>query len=989
MTVQWQTIPIPLTGGVSTKADEKALPPSKLIDLENGTFERPGAIKKANGARALGRGIVGSTSVIQVGQAIATLRDELVCADADHLYSYDESLNAWSDRGSFASAYVTQRPIARNTYGQTAQDSSVHSTGLLVAAWEDSQGGVRYSVVDTNTGVAVVPDGLVDASGSRPKVLALGNYILILWVNGTEVRYAPIAVSNPSVLGTTTAAASSVSSSLFDAEVIGQRLFLIWATSTGWSVKYYTVSLAASAPVAVSVTTPTIVTLFEDSLENRVVLCWRSGGTTSYQVRSYGLDEVITATSTVGSTANLIALTGVAIPGATSKLRFFGSFSGSTADLDVVRQGAIDNYGASTITVVSRSVSLAGKARLYNGTPIVPVAHASTLQSTYFLLDNVGNVLGKVLYGLGGGRYTRTTLPQFNALSSTQFQVALLAKGMLTTEGGKVATLTGVTSVTFDLYDRSNSYSRAEVGGALHLGGGYLSMYDGDAVVEHGFHLWPEGGTVANLDSDTGSSSVYGYRLVYEWVDAQGQIHRSTPSPAVSHSKLTPIDGTHRTTVTFPCLRVTAKRSGRRQVQCVVYRTTANGNVFYRSSPPAAPTYNDPTSDTVSYADSVMDATLLGNPQLYTTGEIENVSPPPVSSLTVHQNRLVALDSTNPLQLWWSKPVIPGSPVEFSDAFIQNVDPVGGDVITTARMDQWLVVFKAGTIFATAEEGPPASGAGYAFTSCQQVPSKVGCADPRSVNLGDDGLTFRSAKGWHTLTRAMQVVDLPDVYRWRDAVVAGAHTMPGTHETRWAMFDGYSLVHDDMVDQWGIRTRTQAVDSVIWRGVQAYIRPDGQARVETPGMFSDAGAWMPKKIRTAWIQFAGLSGFQRLKHLTILGDYVSPHRLRVSVAYDFDSTPSQVFEVDAGALLSSNVYGSDSVYGGAVLPADSLVYGGEFPAYAFRLNLARQKCTAIQVTIEDLAPSSGDVGEGCSVTSITATAGMKVGTRKLPASRQA
>ena len=123
MTVQWQTIPIPLTGGVSTKADEKALPPSKLIDLENGTFERPGAIKKANGARALGRGIVGSTSVIQVGQAIATLRDELVCADADHLYSYDESLNAWSDRGSFASAYVTQRPIARR-----------RSSGLVLAA---------------------------------------------------------------------------------------------------------------------------------------------------------------------------------------------------------------------------------------------------------------------------------------------------------------------------------------------------------------------------------------------------------------------------------------------------------------------------------------------------------------------------------------------------------------------------------------------------------------------------------------------------------------------------------------------------------------------------------------------------------------------------------------------------------------------------------------------------------------------------------------
>jgi hypothetical protein len=647
-------------------------------------------------------------------------------------------------------------------------------------------------------------------------------------------------------------------------------------------------------------------------------------------------------------------------------------------------------YGAASPATYLRSAALAGKAFAYGGAVYVPLAFQSQLQSTYFIASAAGSIVAKILAGLGGGVPTRSILPESNALQDpSQFQFSFLAKDLLTVTGGAVATQTGVSAVTLDFFDPQESYSRAELGLGLHIGGGFLSLYDGASVVEHGFHLYPEGLATALHDADAGSTSVYQYVGVYSWTDNQGQIHRSNPSPAATQQKATPIDGTHRVDVTFPTLRLTAKQSTRRKVTLELYRTTANNPVFYLVTSLSAPTYNDVTTDAVVITDATTDATLLGNLPLYTTGEVENVAPGPVSSLTVHQNRIVALDSTNPLQLWWSKPVVPGSPVEFSDLFVQNVDPVGGDVTAVARMDAWLVIFKETAIFATSEDGPPASGGGYVFSPGQQVPADVGCVNPRSVNLGQDGITFQSAKGWHLLTRALQVQDLPDTDEWANDAATSGMTMPGAHETRWTLASGNILVHDDFTNQWGTYTQQNAVDGVIWQGVQTYLRPDGQVRQETPGMFNDAGAPIKLRIVTSWLQFAGVNGYQRARKLEILGDWISAHRLVASLAYDFDPTIRQVAAIDASvAAVGQSVYGADSVYGGVVTSTDSLIYGGQFPAYSWRISLQTQKCSAMQITLED-SQVGVTPGEGCSFAALSFEVGLKPGLRRVPASRQA
>lgn len=976
-----QTLAIQLQQGVDTKSDPKAVVAGKLLVLENGSLRAPGSIRKRNGfARALSRSILGSTGSISVGQALATYRSELLLADPAQLYSYNPGSDAWVAKGAFVSAYVTNRPVVRNTYAQSAQDSTTHPSGLQVFAWEDSQGGVRYSAIDTSTGAVVVNDTLVDAAGSRPKVLAVGNYAVILWANGANLYYAPIVASVPQTLGAPVLVTSALAGSAYDAEVIGQRLFVAYGTSTGFSTVYYDSTLHVGSTVSVATTSPTALSVFMDSGLQNVCIAWCDGAGVRLQVRDYSLANTWMPTTAVEGVA-AIAVTGVSIPGSTSKIRLFYELSSGATYNHYVRTVAVNGYAVQAPGVLLRSVGLAAKAFLYNSTPYVPLAYQSALQSSYFIADASGNLVAKILAGLGGGLPTRAVLAESNALTDpSQFQFSFLAKYRLSTEGGAVFTLAGVNSVVLDFFDPENSYAHAELGLGLHLGGGFPALYDGASVVEHGFHLYPENVSVANLDADAGTTQTYGYQVVYAWTDNQGQIHRSSPSVAVSWQKLNKIDGTHRTTVTIPTLRLTGKQSPRRTVICEIYRTIANGTLYYLASSSTAPVYNDTTVDTVTFTDAVTDATLQGNPQLYTTGEVENIAPGPVSAMAVHQNRIVALDSENPLTLWWSKPVVPGSPVQFSDLLKQNVDAVGGDITAIARMDAWLIIFKRTAIFATNEEGPAANGGAYVFSSGQQIPSNVGCVNPRSVNLNQNGITFQSDKGWHLLDRSLQVRNIGELEGWKGEVATSALTMPNTHESRFTCASGIALVNDDFVDQWGTFTNVQAVDSVIWQGLHTYLRPDGQARQETPGVFSDAGKPIKLRVKTSWLQLAGVSGFQRVKRFVVLGDYLSAHKLICSIGYDFNPEPSQIATIDAAGELAQPVYGADSVYGGAAVPADSLVYGGQFPAYAWRISTKVQKCTAIQITLED---SQTVAGEGCSFASLAFIAGMKPGVRRL------
>lgn len=511
MALQKQNVPILLGQGVDTKTDPKSVLPGKLLVLENAVLKTKNRIQKRNGYDALGTGVIGSATPVSEGQAIASYRGELVMFDGDSLLSYDQGNDAWVNKGSFASVHVSQRPVVRNTYVQTAQDSALHSSGLQCFAWEDSQGGVRYSIVDSATGLSIVPNGSISATGTRPKVLTLGNSFLVFYVqvdaSFNNLYFAQINTAAPTSSPSSTLITNALAPSLvYDAEVIGQRYFVTYAGSTGnLKVVYYTSALSVSSALTVASSAfPSCATIFGDSNDSNAVVAWHDGTAVRFAVYDYNMTTTVQARTNVEHLANVASITGVATEGDSSLFTLCYTVSSPSAGNRRVRSSTVTAYAAGSASTIYRSVGLASKAFVYAGAVYLVLAHESTLQSTYFLGTVDGALVAKAFPGVGGGQPTRPLLAEVNTSSTTAVQTACLVKNLLTVEGGKTSTQTGVASLGFDFCNSTDSYLRAELGRNLHIGGGFLQMYDGSGPVEHGFHLFPEGVSVNSTASTVG-----------------------------------------------------------------------------------------------------------------------------------------------------------------------------------------------------------------------------------------------------------------------------------------------------------------------------------------------------------------------------------------------------------------------------------------------------------------------------------------------------
>lgn len=640
--------------------------------------------------------------------------------------------------------------------------------------------------------------------------------------------------------------------------------------------------------------------------------------------------------------------------------------------------------------------------------------------STAITGGNVLNVTGFVasISSTGGTMAIAVTrsgtdcLPEASQVTSTSWRLPLLEKDSLTfqsnlaslTQPNNGLTLipysqTGVSALTLDFFNPANSYLRAELGRNLHIGGGFLWMYDGLTPVEHGFHLYPEL-SVPAVVTGSGGSTTAGARqfcATYEWVDNEGQTHRSAPS--IPLNVTTDTNGT--VMVTVPTLRVTAKQGSRTPVMIVPYATiAAPGTIFYQAtltpSPVASgaansPIINDPTVDSVTFVFTMSDAQLQLQAQLYTTGGvIENIAPNSVSALAVNHNRVFALDSTNPLSVWYSKQVQPGQPAEFSDFLTLNIDPRGGPVTAIAGLDSLLVVFKESSVFVVQGQGPDSTGAQNDFQDAQQVTVTCGCINPRSIALVPDGLIFSTSKGLWLLPRGegnAQYIGSP-VEAFNSATVTSAQLIPTTNIVVFTLQSNpqgapIALFYDFFVGQWGTWTNINANDSTIWQDQFMYLRPDGTVLQQTPGMFSDNGAWISMRVQTASINIGALQGYGRCWRALLLGAYLSPHQLQVQIAFDNEQAPSQFITISP---VNPGFWGSSAVWGG--LPTDPPApWGGPIDAYQWDLRLnAGRRISAIAITIAD-TPVGTSIGPGLSMSALAFEIGVAAGGKRIVPAR--
>jgi hypothetical protein len=978
-----QNYPISFLQGLDTKDDAKQVIPGKLLALQNATFITPGELRKRNGYTVLSTSI-DNGNTITAGYGLATFNNELIEFDGVNLYSYASGNMTWTDKGPITSLELSINPVVNNVNEQTNPNVAVHPDGLQLFTWEDSSGGSRYSIVDSVTGQTIVANALIVSTALTPKPFAIGAYLVIFYIDTAthHLRMLPIPVTDPisPLTAVDVATDVNVTDPFYDVCTLSTKLYIAY-NSSGSSINLRDVNkfLVISAATAVTGENADVcITIFPDNTLLQLWIAYYNGTSVKYFVRNTALAAILPPT-VVETTTNVVRIIGQTNSGSGN---VWYEISASEPYNTLIHTATVTNTGVvGTPVVFLRSVGLAFKPFIYNTVIYFGITYQSVEQSTYFLVTSTRNIVGKILPTNGGGLLTESEVPEIVLTPANTYLTAVLQQDLLTTIGGTVYTQTGVTSATFDFLS-NNTFYKAQMGANLNITGGILEAYDGVNVTEQGFNLFPEpvtlvsqattGGMMGNAEVNT----MYSIIAVYQWTDNQGQIWQSNTSTPISVA-FNAGTTTGSAVYQIPTLRLTQKTG----VVITLYRTIGNGTIYYQLTNIGLnyPLLNDPTVDFVTYDDTMFSDTVLqGNPIVYTTGGVVgNDGPPAPLLITQYTDRLILVPSENQYSFWYSKEVVPGTPIGFSALFVNNVDQRGGPITAVEQMDSALIMFKQNTIFYLIGEGPDNTGANNDYTSGQLITTDSGCINARSVVLMPLGILYQSNKGIYLLDRSYNVAYIgAPVEAYNGNTITSAQLIETTNQVRFTTEEGITLVYDYFVKQWSTFTPQLANDAVIFENEFTYVRADGLVYQETPGLFTDNGEFVQMALTTSWLSLAGLQGFQRAYRALFLGNYLSPHQLQIGVAYDFNPTQIQQEYINVTPLFSLTAYGEDSPYG------NEYVYGGQYPLYQFQVRFARQKCEAIQFTIQDL--QSSNFGEGFSISAFNLMVGTKKGSQKSP-----
>lgn len=997
MALQKQKVPISFAQGLDTKTDDKQVLATKLLELENGVFTKIGKIAKRFGYDILSQRIEGSSTQISSGSALSRFRDELILFSGNNLYAFTDANVKWTEQGEIKSVKLEPESVIKNPHQQTVP--SYDSNGQLGAyCWEDSRGGIRYSIKDESSGSFLTSDLELTSAGAEPRVFSIGNSFIFCYRDGNSIQARHVPLSDIFNISTEITVITDLDTTdkTWSATKAGDRVFFVWFNNNiadpGKKVSVRNMLSGFQVGTRfnfIAVSDPTDALAIEPDSDDNLWMYGSDSDTIFATVVDYSLESTIADMVNIdsaldaefGYTTKVSNIT--AAPSDTLNMEVLyevSDRSDPTADRHIkIAETHVTALGTSVITdsttVFKRGLGLASRMFNHDDKRYALTVFDSELQSTYFFFATDGDLMGKINPALSGGYVNKAVLPATVSLGGGVFKTPTLKKVKLISEEGVLFTRLGVQSNKID-FSSINKFISSELGENLHVVGSVVHMYDGANVVEHGFHIFPE--DVSGVEGAAGNviNGTYLYSAVYAWIDNDGQIHRSVPSIPNS---VTVAGGPSKVTITVPTLKVTKKED----VFIELYRTEDNGLIFYKVTTVDSPELNDPNVDTIDIEDDIADADLISNELLYITGGVlDNTAPPACSISETFKSRIFInkMDDENTIQ--YSKIREQGAPVEFNDGLTISVDSLGGGISAYGVLDDKFIIFKQNAIFVLAGEGPNNLGLQNDYIEPQLITSDVGCSDPKSIVRTPKGLMFKSSKGVYLLDRSLQTSYIgAEVERFNDESVTSAVLVPDTNQVRFGTEDDRTLVYDYFFRQWSTFSNHEQVGAVVYENKYVFAKSDGTVYQENSEKFTDGTIAIPLRIGTSWIQTQGIQGFQRVYNVKFLGSYKSAHKLKIQIGYNFNDAYIHEVDIDAEALLGTTSYGEDSPYG-----EEDTTYGGEHQLYQWKVHTKIQKCESIRFLIEDVQTDS--FGESYDLSAMTLEIGAKQGTFKLPDSSQ-
>ena len=967
--------------------------PMKLIDLQNAVFTLDKRLQKRNGYAKL------TTLPSGVFPTTLTTFNGNLTAIGNSIQSYNESNATWVNHGRYQPVQLSVLSLVRKSTAQTSPDSAV-SGSLVLTVYVDSDGSNYYQVNDSITSQQLVPPTALPSTANQARAFVLGNNFVITFIatvsGAPHLRYIslPLATLSPSSPIDLSTQVKSLTAA-YDGYVADMNLYLAWEGSdSGGAVRlcYLTANLAQSGIKTITSHDPTLLSVTSNG--SVMYVTWYESSTNVYTASFNNILNPILSTTLLNTGSTLSHLTS-AING-TNGLQVFEEVVHTygftpNAPSNYVQTLAVSAGGSvGSVITISRGVGLASKPFLIDNVVYVLTTYQGQYQPTYFLIDSTGAVVARLASGNGGGYLPTQVLPSVTVTGNVA-QMAYEIKDLLApvsktaqspAQTGNIYSQTGINLASFNL--SNTNQITAEIGNNLNIAGGFLWAYDGTLLNEQGFHLWPEDITTTPTTGGSLANNTYYYQVTYEWTDAQGNLMRSAPSVPIL---ATVASANNAVTLNIPTLRLTYKP----KVRIVIYRWSASQQIYYQVTSITSPTLNNPAVDSITYTDTQADASIAGNLILYTTGGVvENLPGPATSSIGLYKSRLMLIPSEDQNLVWYSKQVLEATPVEMSDLFTIYAAPTissqgsTGPTLAISAMDDKFIAFKRDAIYYLTGTGPDNTGASNDFSDPTFITSTVGCSNQQSIVFTPNGLVFQSDKGQWILGRGLDTayIGFP-VEKYNPLQVTSSVGIPGTNQIRMCLAPDLGvnrvLMYDYFFDRWGTFTNVGVVSSCIYQDLHTYLDQYGNVLQETLGLYVDNGSPVLMAFTTAWMNLMGLQGFQRAYLLYILGNYISPHTLGVTIAYDYNNGPVQ--NVTINPTNYAGTWGSEAYWGDGI-------WGGAGSLEQWRIFLSQQKMQAFQVTVtESYDPSKGvSPGAGLTFSGLNLVVGAKKGFVPLPAS---
>lgn len=513
----------------------------------------------------------------------------------------------------------------------------------------------------------------------------------------------------------------------------------------------------------------------------------------------------------------------------------------------------------------------------------------------------------------------------------------------------------------FSLSERTN-YFDCRLGQNLYFNSDILMTYNGHSIVENGFISPP---AILNITGGTAGSETFFYVATYEYIDENGNIHRSGLSNEYRHEINANPSGGNQIDIEVRHLPITLKD----EYLIRLFRTDANGEIYYlleeqlvkHSSQIYSTTFNDTT------------ATVEGNEFAYIqgvtkVGELENDPSPQFSFIITHNNRIFGVYDNDKPKIGYSKIQDERLPVQFNIPTLYTYAGSRSN-FALASFRNSLIAFGDVRVVILGGDGLNNNGTNQTFTTPEIISHSIGCDEPNSVLGIDVGIIFKSNKGFYLINSNLQLqyigggVDAYDgekiikSYFQRNEFIAYFCT-----DNNRILCYHYASLDENGIGKWSVQSITNQTTEKLCGGISSandlYIYKDNGEIFRKSDSFDDDGNFVTQTLTTGWIKVDQISGYIRVKKIFVVGDFKSNHNVGYELSYDYDDT-----------VITT----------GIIEPVTTGVY-------EYQIHVPVQKCCAIKITIKDLFTDTN--GESFSLTGMTLLIGVKKGLKKISVNKK-